>query len=387
MKLKGMTWSHDRGVKPLLAASKKFNEIHPDVEIEWDARSLADFEIFPLDQLASEYDFIMIDHPHIGTAYAQNLLVPLDTLLGADFIKDQEENSVGLSHQSYQWEGHQWAIAADCAAQFSAYRKDIMEQMDAVIPGTWDQVYSLAKSLPKGMKMAIPFVPIHAYSSFFSLCSQVTDQLFWSNGQALQTEVGVKALKILRNVLDLSHEGSYDMDPINALDLMSKEDAIAYIPLTYGYSTYSEQGYNKHRVKFDDMPSDTGKPNGSMIGGVGLSISSKCKAPEVAAEFIKMTCSADFQKTDFVDNFGQPGYRGAWTDERVNDLSYGFYEDTLDTMDYGSMRPRFNGYIEFQEKAGKMIRQFFMDNQSEFSTFVDALNALFMTHYNKREEA
>ena len=72
MVLKGMTWSHDRGLKPLLAASKEFNKIHPDVTIEWDARSLADFELFPLEQLADAYDFIMIDHPHIGTAYAQN---------------------------------------------------------------------------------------------------------------------------------------------------------------------------------------------------------------------------------------------------------------------------------------------------------------------------
>ena len=53
MILKGMTWSHDRGLKPLEAASIIFNTKRPDVTISWDARSLADFELFPL-----SYNFV-----------------------------------------------------------------------------------------------------------------------------------------------------------------------------------------------------------------------------------------------------------------------------------------------------------------------------------------
>lgn len=383
MVLRGMTWSHDRGLKPLLEATKQFKKIHPDVEIEWDARSLSDFELFPIEELTAQYDFVMIDHPHIGVAYEKKLLHYLDEMFEPEFLRDQEDNSVGLSYQSYNYEGHQLALAVDSAAQFSAYRKDIIDEMDTVIPGTWDQVYQLAKSLSKGQEMAIPFVPVHAYSSFFSLCSQITDKPFWSNGEALGHEVGVNALKILTTLLSLSHKDSYQMNPIDVLDRMSQEDEIVYAPLIYGYSTYSEEGYNKHRIKFDDMPSDTCTPNGSMIGGVGLSISTTCKSLDIAVDFVKLVASEAFQKGDFVNHFGQPGHRQAWVDEAVNERSFGFYKDTLETMEYGSMRPRFNGYIEFQAEAGSLIRDYIKAGHDDHKTFVDRLNDLFFKVYNK----
>jgi len=384
MKLKGMTWSHARGIKPLLAASEDFKIKHPEVEITWDARSLADFELFPLDQLADKYDFIMIDHPHIGTAYAQNLLLPLDELLPSDFIAEQEENAVGRSHISYFWEGHQWAIAADSAAQFSAYRDDLMDRLNLQVPVTWSEVFDLAGRLPEGHKIAIPFVPVHAYSSFFTMCSHFADDRFWSEGKAIKDEVGVEALKVLSKTLSLADLRSYDMDPITMLDLMAEDDSIVYSPLVYGYSVYSMEGYKDHSVKFNDMPTDTGKPNGSMIGGVGLAISSKCAHPKMASKFVMMTTSPDYQRTTFAANSGQPGHRKAWTDEEVNRKTANFYVDTLETMDYGSMRPRFNGYIEFQAEAGRRIRKFMMDGRKDFSAFIAELNQRFFDFYERR---
>lgn len=105
IQLRGMTWKHERGVNPLLAASRDFAAIHPDVSIEWDARSLADFEQYPLEKLADRYDLIMIDHPHIGTAVKGGLLLPLGSLLPEAFLRGQEEGSVGQSYASYTWEG------------------------------------------------------------------------------------------------------------------------------------------------------------------------------------------------------------------------------------------------------------------------------------------
>lgn len=384
MILKGMTWSHDRGLKPLLAAAQKFKIVRPEVTIQWDARSLSDFEIYPLDQLASKYDFIMIDHPHIGTAYAQNLLTPLDEWIPKPFIEELSKNSVGFSHESYFWEGHQWALAADAAAQFSAYREDVLTELGIKAPKTWTEVFKLSEALKDKYAIAIPFVPIHAYSSFFSMCSQLSERKFWSNGEYLDKEPGIKALKHLERVLDLSHIDSFNMDPINLLDKMSSENEIVYCPLVYGYSTYSQAGYSENIIKFNEMPSDTGKPEGSMIGGVGLSISSKCEHKDVAAEFLMMTMSEEFQKGTFADNCGQPGHRMAWLNEKVNEKSNNFYKDTLQTMDFGSMRPRFNGYIDFQEKAGRMIRNFIKHKRKDYEVFIDELNMLFLWSITRR---
>ena len=112
---------------------------------------------------------------------------------------------------------------------------------------------------------------------------------------------------------------------------------VVYCPLTYGYSTYSLEGFRKSRVKFGNIPSDSGNPDGSMIGGVGLAISSKCKNVDLAVEFVKMVLSPEFQQTVFADNSGQPGHRTAWLNERINREYLDFYKDTLETLDWGSM--------------------------------------------------
>ena len=70
---------------------------HPDpgVTISWDIRSLKDFGDYPVTELAKKYDFIMMDHPHIGSVLEAGALVPLEMYLSEEFLKDQEENSVG----------------------------------------------------------------------------------------------------------------------------------------------------------------------------------------------------------------------------------------------------------------------------------------------------
>ncbi|MDC7235623.1 MAG: ABC transporter substrate-binding protein [Spirochaetales bacterium] len=374
IQLKGMTWSHDRGIKPLLAASELFKKEHPEAEISWDARSLSDFELFPLEELADKYDFIMIDHPHIGTAYAQNLLLPLDSLLDPEFLADQKKNSVGQSFASYTWEGKQYALPADAAAQVCAYRKDLMG--DHILPVTWKDFFSLAESLPSSVVPAIPFVPVHAYSSFFTLCSQMGTEPFWSDGSELNIETGVKVLELLQRILAASHQDSFYWDPINILDRMGERSEIAYTPLCYGYSNYARDGYLDHTVLFGNIPSDTGQPEGSMIGGVGLSISSGCKHTELAASFLSMTTAADFQKTHFFENDGQPGHRASWMDEKVNRECNGFFSQTLQTLDCGSMRPRFDGYIDFQAQAGEMIREEILKGRGQYRALVEKLNAL-----------
>ena len=45
--LKGMTWDHSRGFDPMVATSKKFQEIHNNkVSIEWDKRPLHQQRVF-----------------------------------------------------------------------------------------------------------------------------------------------------------------------------------------------------------------------------------------------------------------------------------------------------------------------------------------------------
>lgn len=379
--LKGMTWAHARGLNPLVAASKIFAE-KTGIEITWVARSLSDFELFPMDQLAAEYDMIMIDHPHIGVSHEEHLLQPLEGLLSAELLKDQEVNSVGQSYKSYHWEGHQYALPLDAAAQVGAYRSDLLDNLDVETPTTWAEVFALAEKCPG--QVAIPFVPVHAYSSFFTLCSHFNDNKFWSDESDLDEEVGEQTLDLLIKLLKVAHKDSKDMDPINMLDKMCSSDEILYSPLVYGYSNYAQSGYAKYVVEFCDMPiykDATSKfnqttPNGSMIGGVGLSMSTQCKNPEAALEFMNFVAPADAQRTMLFDNGGQPGHLVAWEDAHVNEVAHNFYKGTLQTLMEGSLRPRFNGYVDFQGEAGARIRAFVMDGTGDKKAFIRELNAL-----------
>ncbi|WP_168122835.1 extracellular solute-binding protein [Paenibacillus sp. HB172176] len=374
--LRGITWNHERGIMPLVHASSVFQQKHNGVNLSWDARSLADFERFPLEQLADRYDLIMIDHPHLGSASAERLLAPLDELIPAAFLDEQQANSVGPSHRSYCWEGRQWALAVDAAAQVSAYRSDLLESAGLALPQTWDQVRALAKALPSSTAIGLPFVPVHAFASYFTVTAQLGGEAFWSKEEDIPRPVGIEAINLLRTILKEAHPLSVHGDPIAMYERMSTTDEVAYVPLMYGYSNYSRAGFRPKTVYCGNIPSDTGEPAGSMIGGVGLAISAKCPYPDLAAKFAMMTAEASFQRSDYFANGGQPGHRSAWKDAVVNEQSSGFFANTLRTLDLGSVRPRFNGYIPFQEEAGELIRQAVVDPREDERETVHRLNKL-----------
>jgi multiple sugar transport system substrate-binding protein len=61
-------------------------------------------------------------------------LLPLDELLPAAFLDNQARHSVGQSHASYHYDGHQWALAIDAAAPVSSWRHQLLEQCGLSVP-------------------------------------------------------------------------------------------------------------------------------------------------------------------------------------------------------------------------------------------------------------
>ena len=103
--LKGITWNHTRGYCPKVAAAQRYQELHPQVEIRWEKRSLQAFADQSIEQLAKRYDLLVIDHPSIGEAAAHGVFLPLDGLVPAEALNDSAAASVGASHASYQVNG------------------------------------------------------------------------------------------------------------------------------------------------------------------------------------------------------------------------------------------------------------------------------------------
>ena len=75
--LRGITWDHPRGIDPLIDCSRAYALSH-NIQVEWTARSLEEFETTPLNELARQCDLMVIDHPHVGDAAREGSLVPFD---------------------------------------------------------------------------------------------------------------------------------------------------------------------------------------------------------------------------------------------------------------------------------------------------------------------
>ena len=126
--LRGVTWKHTRGLAPMAATAACFCESHPDVSIEWEARSLSDFGEAPVENLATQYDLVVLDHPYMGALAEAKCFLPLDKHLTADQLHDFAADSTGPSYRTYQMNGHQWALAIDAAAQVAGWRADLLER-------------------------------------------------------------------------------------------------------------------------------------------------------------------------------------------------------------------------------------------------------------------
>ena len=124
--LRGMTWNHARGYDPMVATAAQYAKVHPDVEIIWEQRSLQAFADRPIEDMASEYDLMVIDHPHVGQVARSGELLALDGLGRDQALATLTAQSIGHSHESYQIDGRQWALAIDAATPVAAYRPDLL---------------------------------------------------------------------------------------------------------------------------------------------------------------------------------------------------------------------------------------------------------------------
>ncbi len=171
--LKGMTWDHPRGFDPMVATSESFKKKHNNfTSITWDKRPLQAFADRPIEEMTEDYDLIVIDHPHVGEVAVNGLLDYFDKPQYFDQLSKLKKESVGNSHQSYFINDHQWALAIDAATQVSVFRKDLIN----FLPSSWNELVELAKN----KKILWPLKPIHAISSFYSICNNI-DKPFNSN--------------------------------------------------------------------------------------------------------------------------------------------------------------------------------------------------------------
>ena len=365
--LRGITWNHSRGYLPVVATAQRFGELHPGLTIQWEKRSLQEFADFPIERLAEQYDLLVIDHPWAGVAARSGVLLPLDDTLPAAFLADQAANSVGASHRSYEFSGKQYALAIDAAAPVAAYRPDLLDQLDMPVPQTWADLLQLAKL----GKVIFPGIAIDSLMAFYMLGSSVGNDPFIDDEWALPDEVALQALAQLRELAGLCSPELFTCNPIAVYEALSRRDNLAYCPFAYGYSNYARDGYSDHPLLFTDtvvVDPAVGMRCRTTLGGTGLAISARCAQIEQAVDYARFTADPLIQRTLYFEAGGQPGHRRAWLDNEVNRRTHDYFRQTLPTLDRAYLRPRFAGYLHFQDHAGDTVREYMMNGGSAADT-------------------
>jgi multiple sugar transport system substrate-binding protein len=369
VRLRGMTWDHPRGFDPMLATAAAYGSAHPGVAITWEKRSLQAFADRPISEMAETYDLMVIDHPHVGEVAKQGNLLPLDGLREAEMAA-LAAGSVGLSHPSYEFAGRQWALAIDTATPVACLRPELLDHA----PRVWAEVLKLARAGRVGFAL----IPINALMTFFGMARNLGHGVAEAPDHLMARADGAHVLGLMREIVALMDPRCLTLDPIGIYEWMGRHaDAPAYSPFGYGYTNYSRRGFCPHPLRFHDAPGiSEASPRGTVLGGTGIAVSAFTKHPEVAVDYAFWIAGAECQRGLYTASGGQPGHAAAWEDEACNALTDNFFRNTRATLDSARLRPRYDGYMALQDRAGDILHACLRGEASEAAT-LDALDAAY----------
>lgn len=344
MALSILCWDHPRCVSPVRAAAAAWEQQH-GTTITVTARPLAAFNDQPISDIARAADLLFIDHPMVGRVARETALIPLDRLLDPSNLEALRADSIGGSHDSYSWDGSQWAIAVDAACQVAAVDDSRLDDCD--VPRRWHDVVTLARSV-RG-SVALPLYPSDAILSLLSISADLrsTDEL-WAE----------EAVEVLVELVQLVDQRSLQLNPPGLLDLMSSTsaDVPVYAPLLFGYTNYQRPDARGRRLRFCQPPSAGERPS-AVLGGAGLAVSASSNQPDEAAAFAAWMAGADIQRTVVLGNDGQPASRSVWLDPAADDVVGGFFSGTRATIESSYLRPRAAWWPAYQEAAGLRLTE------------------------------
>lgn len=330
--LQGLTWDDPRGYGPLPEVDAAFARQYPQqVSVQWDVQPLGGFESASLVELASRYDLLVLDHPHIGEADACGALLPLGCL---------HESYIGLTHESYTWNGLQWAVPIDAACHVAAFRQD-----STLRPlRDWNAVFAAAED---GLQLATPLGGVHALMALLTLlASQGAVVEDATGGQLPYATELTRAASRLQRLARLGPAEALQWNPLDALRALAARRC-DYVPLTFGYAHFQAEG-----VYFAPVPAIGARRPRAVLGGAGLAVSARCAHAEQARAYARFCGSRAVQMKLWPSTGGQPAHTAAWD---MLGRRNAFYRDTRAAMENAFVRPRFAGWSKLQSRAGQAI--------------------------------
>ena len=212
--------------------------------------------------------------------------------------------------------------------------------------------------------------------NFYMLCGVLGEEPFQSTEIVISEQTGSEALRLLRELVRACDPACLERNPIATWEHLAASDRVAVCPFAYGYSNYGRRGYASHQLDYTGLVSVNGRRCRSTLGGAGLAISSRCRHLSEALRYAQFVAEPQCQTTLYFDSGGQPGHRAAWLDSDVNRRSNHFFAHTLSTLDSAYLRPRYDGYLDFQDRAAPVAHRYLADDV-EAARVLDEMNRIY----------
>ena len=345
--LTGMTWDHPRGFESVVACNDLI-EAEFGATVEWSARSLLQFGDQHVREFAEGRDLMVIDHPHVPDAVVDGAVIAMDDLVDQDSLVRLARESAGPSHESYRFRGKVWALAIDAATQVSVYRPDLVDG----VPPFWDDILADAAS----GRVLWPYKPVDAFSTFATLSAQMGSAI-GERTSMIDEETTGRVMEFMLRFSALVPRFCATSNPFEISERLVSSDDFDYAAPLYGYTNYSRDGFRGRVLAYDDVPSFDGRATGSQLGGAGIAVSAHSKNPELAAKIAVYLSSAEAQRGPYTERHGQPGNLRAWLSPRMNDITHGFFRNTLRSIEGAWVRPRLVGWPDFQFGMSQVIHE------------------------------
>ncbi len=377
--LRGITWNHSRALPPLVATAQRFEELHPDVRIQWEKRSLHEFGHADIVTLARNFDLLVIDHPMAGDAEVAGVLNDLLPLLSSADVEDLQDDSLGPCFSSYMYNNRLYALPIDAAAPAASLRLDLFEQHDLREPKVWADVLSLARL---GW-VRMPGFSADLFLNFMGLCVSRGGAVVENEERLVEHEIGAQCLEQLCELAALMPDDIYRLNPIALYERMAIEDSFAYCPFAYTYSNYSRKGFGAKHIRFSNpVALDENLPMRTVLGGTGIAISTKCDQIALALDYSRFIAGRTCQSTLYGVCGGQPASRSAWLDPFLNQLTDDFFTRTQASIESAYVRPRYPGYVSLQERAGEAIAEY-CKRRGNTRVLLEQIDALYRSSLNE----
>jgi multiple sugar transport system substrate-binding protein len=352
--LRGIAWNHSRAFPPLVAASQRYEELHPQVRIVWEKRSLDEFGHASLAALARSYDLLIIDHPMLGEVHRDGVLIDLLPRLQPAALAKLEADALGPCLDSYRYANCFYALPVDAAAPAASFRADLLDRKGRKAPASWNEMLDLARSGLVGM----PGFPADLFLNFMGMCVS-RGGMPASDERLFEPVIATQCLEEFRELASLMSPDIYAMNPIDLYEAMTSGDNFVYCPFAYTYSNYSRPGFAARTLLFSNpVTLRGGIPLRTVLGGTGIAVSANCANADSAIDFCLFVAGSDCQRHIYGICGGQPASRAAWRDPLLNGISNSFFERTVAGIETACMRPRYAGYIGLQGSAGQAIAAF-----------------------------